>query len=748
MRKYNFLLPLTLTATLLVWGVIALAQEPQPISSDTAKTTTDIYSAEKDAIQAENQTKAVLALEDTVVAPEPKYFMKEITVTASRYEKSSFRVPNSVYVISQDKKEKADPQIIVDLLRNAPGVEVVDAGPFNTRPVIRGLMGSKILLLVDGERLNDTRESPFSGAQLSLVDIDEVERIEVVNGPGTVLYGSDALGGVVNVITKKASFSQSGDIKLGAAYKFRYSTTGDQKKNRLDLRASSSKWALNLGGSFRKVPNNYLTAEGSSKDSSVTNSTLEEESEVGLSLGYKLTDNQTFLLDAQRNRDFEIGFAGFSPLSHPFRQRDKLSLAYDGKNLLESIPSIRIKGYYQELTKIFQGKFGPTVSQTNTDIKLWGVNSQNLLILPPYQTITFGVDYNRELVRGGRLFFLAQPKTILDDNPVVPRVNWDFVGVYAQNEITPLNKLSFFLGGRFDYSRALPLETSGLDTSVQNSLPDVKTERFLSLSAGTVYRIHRGFSVNANLARAYRIPNIVERYFFGPGDLGTWVVPNYDLGREKSISLDFGFKADLDKFSGSLNYFFSEIDDFVDLGPVPDSFYQGRQVWQWKNLSGRTRILGIESALEGSLTKEFYGFVNASWIWGQQRRNSEEQKADSAGAFEVFFVPPFKAYFGLGWREAKNRFWAEASTRMVRKQKRIPTTGPNPPLISETSRFAIYNFKGGINLFKKHSLVVALNNITDKYYVEPYNQLSASANNIVAVPEPGRNFSVSLVLKY
>ncbi|MCI0530977.1 MAG: TonB-dependent receptor, partial [candidate division Zixibacteria bacterium] len=527
-------------------------------------------------------------------------------------------------------------------------------------------MGSKILLLVDGERLNDTRESPFSGAQLSLVDIDEVERVEVVSGPGTVLYGTDALGGVVNVITKKASFSQSGDIKLGAAYKFRYSTTGDQKKNRIDLRASGSKWALNLGGSFRKVPNDYRTANGSSKDSSVTNSRLEEESEAGLSLGYKLTDNQTLHLDAQRNRDFGIGFAGFSPLSHPFRQRDKVSLAYEGKNLIKDIPSVRIKGYYQELTKIFQGKFGPTVvSQTNTDVKLWGVTSQNLWLIPPYQTITFGVDYNRELVRGGRLFFLAQPKTILDDNPVVPRVNWDLAGVYAQNEITPFDKLSFFLGSRFDYSRALPLETSGLDTSVQNSLPDVKTERFLSLSAGTVYRIQRGFSVNANLARAYRIPNIVERYFFGPGDLGTWVVPNYDLGREKAISLDFGFKANLDNLSGSMTYFFSEIDDFVDLRPVPDSFYQGRQVWQWKNLSGTTRILGIEAALEGSLTRGFYGFVNSSWTWAQQRRNTEEQKADSAGAFEVFFVPPFKAYLGLGWREGKNRFWAEASTRLV-----------------------------------------------------------------------------------
>ncbi len=738
MNGYKILLSLILLTSFLLGGVIAVAQETPP----TPQTIPDTVKAEVHTSQDKMDTlPARPAL--------PQFFMKEIVVTASRYERSSFRVPNSVYVISHEKKEKADPQILADLLKHAPGVEVTEAGPFNTRPVIRGLMGSKILLLVDGERLNDTRESPFSGAQLSLVDIDEVERVEVVNGPGTVLYGSDALGGVVNVITKKAAFGPSNAINWGAAYKFRYSTTGDQKKNRLDLKAATSKWALNLGGSFRKVPNDYITADQFPKDSIVSNSKLKEESELGLSLGYKLKENQTLLLDAQRNRDFGIGFAGFSPLSYPFRQKDKVSLAYEGKNLLARLPSLRVKGYYQELTKIFQGRFGPVVSQTDTDVKLWGINSQNLLNLAPYQTVTFGLDYYRELVRGGRLVFMPDPKTIFNDKPVVPRVNWDFVGLYAQDEIVPFDKLSVFLGGRFDYSKIQPLETKGLDTTVVKNLPSEETERFLSLNAGSVYRFRKNLSFNVNLARAFRVPNVVERFYFGPGDLGTWVVPNLVLEKEKAHSLDAGFKANYDNFSGSLAFFFNEIDNFVDLRPIPDSFYQGsRQVWQWKNLSGTTRILGIEGALEGSLTQQFYGFVNGSWSWGEQRRNAEEQQTDSAGAFEVFFVPPFKAYFGLGWRESKNRFWAEASSRLVSQQNRIPTNGPNPPSISNTSSFAIFNFKGGINLFEKHSLVLALNNLTDKYYAEPYNQYSASVNNIQPVPEPGRNFTVSLVLKY
>src|SRR5574341_875897 len=360
MHRFTIFSSLILISLLALLSVIAVAQESSTsgsVLSDTLKPEANSSPDQMDTVSDR--------------PPLPQFFMKEVLVTSSRYEKGSFRVPNSVYVISQEKKEKADPQILADLLKHAPGVEVTEAGPFNTRPVIRGLVGSKILLLVDGERLNDTRESPFSGAQLSLVDIDEVERIEVVNGPGTVLYGSDALGGVVNVITKKATFGPSNTINWGAAYKFRYSTMGDQKKNRLDLKAATSKWALNLGGSFRKVPNDYLTADQFSKDSIVSNSKLKEEFEMGVSLGYKLKENQTLLLDAQRNRDFGIGFAGFSPLSYPFRQRDKVSLAYEGKNLFKRLPSLRVKGYYQELTKLFQfqGSFGPRSEEHTSELQ-------------------------------------------------------------------------------------------------------------------------------------------------------------------------------------------------------------------------------------------------------------------------------------------------------------------------------------------------------------------------------------------
>src|SRR5574341_1637836 len=228
MHRFTIFSSLILISLLALLSVIAVAQESSTsgsVLSDTLKPEANSSPDQMDTVSDR--------------PPLPQFFMKEVLVTSSRYEKGSFRVPNSVYVISQEKKEKADPQILADLLKHAPGVEVTEAGPFNTRPVIRGLVGSKILLLVDGERLNDTRESPFSGAQLSLVDVDEIERVEVVNGPGTVLYGTDALGGVVNLITSKAMFKEEGAPAYGAKLKLRYSTVDEQYKG--DLKVNYAK---------------------------------------------------------------------------------------------------------------------------------------------------------------------------------------------------------------------------------------------------------------------------------------------------------------------------------------------------------------------------------------------------------------------------------------------------------------------------------------------------------------------------
>ena len=99
------------------------------------------------------------------------------------------------------------PNNAADLLRDQPGVDVNGVGVNQARPVIRGQRGLRVLFLEDGLRMNNARRQTDFGEITGLVDVDDVSSVEVVRGPMSVLYGSDAIGGVLNLVTKRRAFS-------------------------------------------------------------------------------------------------------------------------------------------------------------------------------------------------------------------------------------------------------------------------------------------------------------------------------------------------------------------------------------------------------------------------------------------------------------------------------------------------------------------------------------------------------------
>ena len=697
---------------------------------DTTKPAADTAKPAIDTLQQKAKPKESLISLDQPTSGVSKYFLNELVITTSRYQKSSFKVPTTVSVINQDRIKRSDPDIISDLFRNLPGVELNDAGPFALRPVIRGLFGSRVLLLADGERLNDTRESPFSGAQLSLVDVDEIERVEVVNGPGTVLYGTDALGGVINLITSRAEFNEDDSRPYGAKLKLRYSTVDEQYKGDVKVNYAKDKWAFSVGAGTRAA------TDYEAPETTVVNSAVHANN-FDLKAGYKLNEKHKIFADYQRVEATNIGFPGTPnpnfPVRffYPERSRGKFALSYEGRNLNPHMPLIKGKVYYQSLQKTLDVEFGGALSsRTETDVKIVGASFQELFLIQPYQIVTWGADFYREIVEGSRVSYFPP-----DSTPTVPEVNWDVAGLYAQDEINPWKFMTFLAGFRYEYSRSSPKKTKGIPDS---SLPPEDTDRFLSWSWGAIYRYKPNLSLNFNLSRAYRNPNIVEKYFFGPASGGTWVITNTDLAKEDGISLDLGIKANLEQMSASFNFFFAEYKNFIDLRPSSyqgDTLYNGSRVWQWQNLPGTTRIDGLEAAWEGDFSEEFYGFASATYTFGHQRVG----RKDTTGAnipniptgIQPFFVPPFKIYFGIGWRQKETgKLWAEASARVVERQDRVPEGFP------VTSGFSVYDLRGGYKFNKNVSFNLIIRNLTDETYVEPYNQINVS-NQVL---EPGRNF--------
>lgn len=686
------------------------------------------------------------------------YFLKRIVVTANRYERNSLEVPQTISMATKDEIERDVPQSICDLLRGMPGVEVSDAGPFRTRPVIRGMFGSRVLILVDGEPLNNTRESTFSGAELSLVDIGQVERVEVVHGPGSILYGSDALGGVINIITKRPTISGGGALDLGLSGRVQlgYSTVDDQKKVRLELGRKIRGFDFLLGGGFREA------SDYKSPSATVINSALGQADDVNFKAAYSFWGKHRLGLDCIRSRVKNIGYPGtpneeMPKLFFPSHNRDKIAIEYEAKNLAPHLSSLKTKVYYQNLDKGFDSDLttfaGPgtklhSFSQTFSDVKRYGFGFQQLFLTSKDQFSTFGLDYYREVIDGNRILRteMSQNDSIVifdteDRTSTVPENTLDALGIFLTNELNLLDKSIVTLGLRYDYFRVKTKETSDyVDTRLTPPQPfEAKTQHLNSLngSLGVIYEFSKRINLVGNVATAYRAPNVVEKYFFGRASGSEFVIPNYDLEPEKSVNLDLGVKVNSARFGGSLTFFQSWFRDFIELEATGDSVEASPgeflDEWHYVNIT-QAEIKGIEAEIEGDLPKHFFGFCNLTYTRGNNTTLNQP-----------IFVAPLKAVVGLGWKEKNDKFRIEANLRYVAKQNRVPKDSEGKYIDQlPTPSFTVVSLASSLRLFNWQTLAVRVNNLANKTYSEPYN----ATNPYNPVVEPGRNLIVSLTTTF
>jgi len=132
----------------------------------------------------------------------------QVSVTAARAEREVRQIPLHVETMTKAAVEQGNALSSGDALAGVANITPVGNGPFGVRPRLRGLDSTRLLVLVDGERLNTARQATDrTGAEVGLISPDSVSRMEIVNGAGTLLYGSDALAGTINIVTNEPSLS-------------------------------------------------------------------------------------------------------------------------------------------------------------------------------------------------------------------------------------------------------------------------------------------------------------------------------------------------------------------------------------------------------------------------------------------------------------------------------------------------------------------------------------------------------------
>ena len=175
---------------------------------------------------------------------------EHLVVTPARQERPASALPRAVSVIDRQWLEERSPRSTPEALADFAGVLLQKTNHGSGSPYVRGLVGNQVLVLVDGVRLNNSTFRYGPNQYLSTIDPASIERIEVVRGAGSALYGSDAIGGVINVVTRRARLTE-GPARVSGSVAGKAMTSGMERSGRFEAEASSSRAAVRGGLSVR-----------------------------------------------------------------------------------------------------------------------------------------------------------------------------------------------------------------------------------------------------------------------------------------------------------------------------------------------------------------------------------------------------------------------------------------------------------------------------------------------------------------
>jgi hemoglobin/transferrin/lactoferrin receptor protein len=701
-------------------------------------------------------TGAAAQAKDSTRTDSTKIELAPITVTATRQAQDPFTVPAPVQVFDTAVFRQRTPNNAADLFRQDVGLDVNGVGPNQTRPTIRGQRGQRILLLEDGVRLNNSRRQQDFGELPSLVDISGIQQVEVVRGPSSVLYGTDAIGGVVNMITRTPSYVGDGRAVHGFG-SYRYGSAGDLQKGDATVFGQEGRLGFMLGGSLREAAD-YTAPSGNFGNVSLAAGTRVHDAGVDDKtihgyLGYRLAPGHEVYFRAEAYRADSAGFGWVDPsllgqfqpfvqILYPRQDWQKYTVGYNGSQLRTPVTDrLSVIGYYQrnkrDLTQNIFVPFGPGTPpgagvQVNThnftNLGTVGFRIEATKLVGLRNTFIYGSDFFRDLSDNtdssttAILGFGPIPPTTRD-TANVPNASFRSFGVFVQDQIHPINRLAIILGGRYQSVQTKTRPTPNLSDPLTRS-----TNNTFVGAANVIYGLTENLNLVGTVGRGFRAPNIVEQYFQGPTPEGSgFQVPNPSLKPETSVNVDLGFKFRWRRASVETFVFQNDLHNGIRIAPTGDSVgpfpaYQNVNV-------DRLRYRGVEASAEVALAAGFGAAGNYTYLKSKDVLDPNNPIGDSYSS---------KLNLALRYRHSSGRFWAEYGFRHNGEQKDVQTG--QSPIGPTLPSFDVHSIRGGVAVFKlrgyPQELGVALTNIGNKLYSE-------ASNTTFFRPEPGRTVTVT-----
>lgn len=586
-----------------------------------------------------------------------EYSGADYVVTATKTQIEKKEVPQSVEVITEQKIKDLGAYSVQDALRLANNIDVQDNGMTGNQVQMRGNSTMHTLILVDGKRMAaENTQSSKNAYELKRINISDVERIEIIRSNGSALYGSDAIGGVINIITKKATTpSISVNMHTGTkdeATSFMYSS-GKQGKLSLKIGGGIEKVRKLDSGVYKSYSKNTKTGAVTSTDASSTNM-YGTRRFLNTGLSYAFDDNHSLDFDMNFMReqlksfswnsmatDYTetqmttlLGFirknaiAGGAPATVVNSQRfiDKLlAQGYTMEQLNASMPDPTTIQKYPQISSHFydnnrsdyslgyngkDGKHDYNFRTYFSELRKENTSWYKNLNTNTDKFVDFDQNNYKQLVVEGKDSYKMDENNTLTFGAEYKKDIMN--GTHLKGRGSDLHDVT--INGKSKASSEVSSETAAL--YLQNEwkigdklllIPAVRIDHHDSFGThtspklGATYKLSENARVKANWGKGYRAPTLYELYSqmekVGMAPMPVNVIGNPDLQPEESTNFDFGFEAEKGKVSGKVSYYHNKIKNMIDGGDYdPDKLAQNI-IWSEYINRGEVEIKGMESEI-------------------------------------------------------------------------------------------------------------------------------------------------------
>ena len=583
--------------------------------------------------------------------------LEEVMVTtATKTEKNIEGVSASIIVITEEEIQKTGASTLDKILEKVPSINA-QYGRFphpsassKASISLRGMGANGTLILVDGKRLSGETESPY---EMTRITASMIERIEIVKGSMSTLYGSDAIGGVINIITKKVDKNVSTlDLKYGSNgdgdavnKNVNFTNRGSVDKLRYKINTSiddTTPYKINKSYTQQAInPSSGADLNGNSLDNISENYDVTYKDEatvktIGTRLEYDFSDNFTAGLDLSYfTEDREGQYLGNASATSgglitntPVNSEDKnrrIDISSDFKYLINDDLSMNTKvyrSYYKKRNYTDPLTFdGATNTKFSANVTIDTLESDLTYILNDSNIITTGLEYRKETRDSGAINPDASSSEFI--TKVV-----NYKSLFIQDEIEISDTLNAIVGTRYD--------------NISNA------DNKITLQAGLVKEIAEDTSIRANYAQGYRTPDIAELYVvsmyykgakrYGSEVINTIKTESYDLKPEQSQTFELSLSNKYENLSSVFTIFNNKVKDKIDLVSYNDSS-SSTKYYTSENID-QVDIKGAEVSFDYDLNKDIDLGLNTTYL----------KTEDESTGKELTYTPDISASFSVNYK--------------------------------------------------------------------------------------------------